>query len=274
MFDYTITPYSKKSHRFNEDRCIIGSNYAVVIDVEATVKPFGDFASDGVWFASFIKKNLKRYEEDVLKKLTIISSYALKEYIALGGDENKPLPVASIAVFELENKKIKLSYIGNTEIAILGKDGSLKRMREPYFSNIDEKANQMMRDFKKDNKMNDMMPYQVEIEKKVKQKYQDAIKDDMAFIYAPLRQGKFIFKVSYFDPFEIKTIYMYTDGFADAYQVFKIYKDFGAMFKHNINVSKVIFKIIKNTYLDTFCSKYPRYKVVDDISVIKIDVNY
>lgn len=274
MFDYTVTPYSKRSHRYSEDRYIVGSNYVLILDAESTQKPFASFPNDGVWFANFIKKHLKNYETDVLKKLVQIAQMAANEYTSLGGAIDGKYPMASIAVLEFDNKQIKLSYIGNVELAIIGKDGSIKRMRDQYFQNIDITANNMVKEAKKKTRIFDLIPYQMEAEKYAKAKYLEAIQKDEANIFTIGGVSKFIFKVQYFNPSDVKTIYMYTDGFADAYQVFNVYHDFVKMFRHKINIKKAINKIQRCVYMDTFCYRNPRYKIIDDITIVQIDVNY
>ena len=51
-----ITPKTRKSHYWNEDRFIIGENYIIVIDGATPLLKQNDF-NEACWMVNYIKKN-------------------------------------------------------------------------------------------------------------------------------------------------------------------------------------------------------------------------
>ena len=73
-----------------------------------------------------------------------------------------------------------------------------------------------------------------------------------------------------FDKKNINEIYLYSDGFADAFAHLGIYESHKKMFEKTLNIENEINLIKEVSYNDKYCNKYLRFKVIDDITVIQI----
>ena len=65
---------------------------------------------------------------------------------------------------------------------------------------------------------------------------------------------------------------MYSDGFSQAFENLKIYPSHKKMFEQITNIDNEIVKIVKVSFDDIKFDKYPRFKKIDDITVVKVDL--
>ena len=68
---------------------------------------------------------------------------------------------------------------------------------------------------------------------------------------------------------DVEEIYLYSDGYSSIFTTFDIYKDYIDAFKNDIDVKTEIAKIVEVAYKDKHTDKYPRFKTIDDISLLK-----
>ena len=81
-----------------------------------------------------------------------------------------------------------------------------------------------------------------------------------------------LYSVNFFDLDDIKELYIYTDGITQAFDELKIYNSCEEMFEKSIDVNEEIEKIKERAFSDKDCNKYPRFKTIDDIAIIKIEM--
>lgn len=68
----------------------------------------------------------------------------------------------------------------------------------------------------------------------------------------------------------LEEIYLYTDGIALAFEELKIYTSWQEMFKKSLNLAQEFKDIVAKAKQDPLCNLYPRFKVLDDMTMIKI----
>ena len=131
-----ITKAIRKSHRYNEDRIIIGDNYYIVCDgatplYKSNIKP-----SEASWFVSFIKKNMPKKCNNVLEQLNKISKEAYIEFNKLNMNNKEDIlsyPSCGMAILEIKNNIGYIYTIGDCEAVIKRKDNRLDRNRRSWY---------------------------------------------------------------------------------------------------------------------------------------------
>ena len=142
-----ITKGIRKSHRYNEDKIIIGKNYYMVCDgatplFKSNIKP-----SEAAWFVNFIKDNMPYKCDDVIKQLDKISKDAFDEYNKINtyqNDEVLSYPSCGIALLEIKDNMAYIYTIGDCEVVIKKKDGKFKRIIQEQLIYFDNKALDLM----------------------------------------------------------------------------------------------------------------------------------
>ena len=71
---------------------------------------------------------------------------------------------------------------------------------------------------------------------------------------------------------DVKEIYIYSDGFSQSFEHLHIYDKHEEMFSRSLDLDEEITKIKNQAFSDPYCDKYPRLKKIDDITVIKIEL--
>ena len=77
-------------------------------------------------------------------------------------------------------------------------------------------------------------------------------------------------KTFLFDICELSKIYLYSDGFSQAFEHLQIYENHIEMFSQIDDIKEEIAKIAETSYSDRLGTKYPRFKIIDDITVTEI----
>ena len=264
-----IEKKERKANRFNEDRIVIGKNYFLVIDgatplVKNNVKP-----TEASWFAGFIKKNLKKNDGNLINKLNEISKKAYKQFAKISILNKKYFPSCALAWVEINNNKIVAHTIGDCEIVIKYKDNTLKRLLIEDLPKLDNGAIQQMVNVAKEKNIS---------VKEARKHINDILIENRKLMNKPNGYSIFTidnnpdFKFSTYeeDVNKIKEIYVYSDGISQAFDELKIYDSWEELFKNDVRLSKLIKRIVKKAKSDVNYNKYPRFKLIDDISIIKI----
>ena len=69
---------------------------------------------------------------------------------------------------------------------------------------------------------------------------------------------------------QVSEIYLYSDGFSMAFQQLKIYESHKELFKNTLDIKSEVQNIVTAAFLDKECNNYPRFKKIDDITIIQI----
>lgn len=283
-FKMTVEYANKKSHKYDEDRIVIGNNFYMVIDGATPLEPNERklTPTEASWFVRFIKKELERkkwqssnefysykYDSKVYSKLEKISVDIYKEYLKDGDINPNSLPSAGIAWIEKSDEKVNCYYIGDCEILIKSKSGSIVRVYDERLVKLDNEAlNIIIEKAKKEN---------ISILQATKESKDVLIKNRRLMnkkngypIYTISNNPSFEFGFRSFNLDEIEEIYIYTDGISQAFDELKIYKTCEEMFSKSLDLKKEIDDIKAKAFKDPNCDNYPRFKKLDDISIIKL----
>lgn len=264
---------TRKSHYYNEDRFFIGKDYVLVLDGATGLLPSKLYPTSGANFASYIKSHLPKNYILLDEKLENISKEFYLKYFN-GVDDMAILPSAGMVIANLNQDKVNLAYIGDCEIAVEYKDDSFQLFMQKELSQLDKKAINLMEEYSKNHNVS---LFQARKDKNdiLIQNRRLANKENGYNVYSCSSLGKFNFSKTSLDISNIKAIYLYTDGFASLWDTFKIYPSYVQCLKTIINqesLDLLFNKIEQIAYQDTKLNKYPRFKVIDDITFVKINL--
>ena len=275
MKNLKLTKAIRKSHRYNEDKIIIGGNYCIVCDgatplYKSNIKP-----SEAAWFVTFIKNNMPKKCDNILNELNKVSKLAFSEYSKLNINSNKgelSYPSCGLSILEKKDNMVYIYTIGDCEALIRRNNGKLTRIVQPILSSFDKKALDLMVQTSKEKN--------ISLKEAVKECNDILIKHRLLMnkpngypIYTISENPDFEYTVNFYDLDEINEIYLYTDGITQAFDELKIYNSCEEMFQNGIDLYNEIKKIETKAFSDKDCNKYPRFKTIDDIAIIKLSVN-
>ena len=258
--------YTRKSHYWNEDRIIVSSTFAIVID-GATPLIKTSKINYANYLVKHIKNNINRVNGDVSTRLEFLAR-DVADKLDLKSSEASKLPSASLSYFEIKDDIVHIGILGDCEAVVRFKDGSLKRYYDDRLSHFDSavikerKTMCLKHGCKMDNVRQYILPHLIENRNKANQ-------DDG--YYALVASKDYEYKEIGFDINikDVEEIYLYSDGYSSIFTTFDIYKDYTDAFKNDIDVKNEIAKIVDVAYKDKHTEKYPRLKTIDDISLLK-----
>lgn len=263
-----IYPRTRKSHYWNEDRFIIGKNYAVVIDGATPLKKSPSF-NQSRWMVDYIKRHFNRYQGGVKYRLTRLCEDI---YFKLSPNtyDADCLPSASACWIEFVNSKLEIGILGDCEVTAICKDGNIRRFYDDKLENLDKTALDEMVKIAKENNIHVNAARQYIDDILIKhRKLANQPQGYPALLPSPrteINEKKFIIEID-----DLKTVYLYSDGFSQAFNNLKIYPTHAEMFKQITDIDEEIKKITDVSFGDVNCDLYPRFKKIDDITVVKVD---
>lgn len=261
-----IEKANRRSRYYDEDRTIIGDNYAMVCDgatslVKTNIKP-----TEASWFVSLIKKKLPKRSNNIIEDLASISKYAYSEYEY---KDLKYLPSCGIAAVSFNNDLITINTIGDCEAIIKFKNGKIERMLIEALPKLDMMVINEMKRISNDKKIPLLDTYN-EVKPMLLENRMLMNKENGYPVFTISDNPDFKYNNKSYNKNDIDEIYIFTDGFAQAYEFFNIYSSYDEMFKKSLNLQEEIDKIVNVAFSDKSCDKFPRFKTIDDIAVIKI----
>ena len=262
-----INAFTRKSHRWNEDRFIVGDNFWIVIDGATPL-----IKTKGVNLArlmvSYIKKNINKYDGRIKERLIKLSKDMYNEFI-LDNYDQAYLPSASIAYVELIDGFYHVGILGDCEVTFRLKNNQVLRCFTTELARLDEISLKELVKASHDNNISVL---------KARKYIEDTLIKHRRLINQ--ENGYQAYTISSNLPFkeytyqiaenQVDEIYLYSDGFSMAFQHLKIYSDHQEMFNHTLDIQLEVKKIVNKAFFDKNCNKYPRFKKIDDITVIQI----
>ena len=269
-----ISKAIRKSHTYNEDRIIIGDNYCIVCDgatplYKSNIKP-----SEAAWFVTFIKKHMPKKCNNVINELNKISKLAYLEYSKMNSNSKEGVlsyPSAGLSILERIDNMVYIYTIGDCEAVIRKKDGKLIRIVQTKLSELDKISLEEMMKTSKEKNITLKASFNECLDILKKHRLLMNTKDGYP-IYTISENPDFEYTVNFYDLDDIKNIYLYTDGITQAFDELQIYSSCEEMFKEDIDLDIEMQKIVKKAFSDKDCNKYPRFKTIDDIAIIKIEI--
>lgn len=262
--------YSKtrKSHQWNEDRFINGPNFSIVLDGATPLKSGGQL-NEARWLVNYIKKNILYYDGDVKSKLISVCKDAYRDFPSVIKEDDY-LPSASACWAEWTPKIINIGILGDCEVTAVKKDGNILRYADDKLKNLDYLALKKMAVASREHNTTFLEARKFINDTLIKHR-KLANKPD-GYTAIVLSQNIELCERSYtLTKDEISTLYLYSDGFSQAFENLKIYRTHSEMFKQIKSIDKEIEKIVKVSLEDPDCELFPRFKKIDDITATKID---
>ena len=258
---------TRKSHTWNEDRYIIGTNFWIVIDGATPLIKNGDM-NLARYMVSYVKKNINRYGGRIRERLIKLSKDL---FVELGIDSRDPayLPTASISYVEEIDGKYYAGVLGDCEVTFITHDGEIIRCFAEDLSKLDH--------ISKCELENEAKKHHISIREARKHITDILIKNRRLINQDGGYQGYTVSPNLTFrevscsvDKERVKEIYLYSDGFSASFQCFDIYPNHQEMFKNTLDIELETKRIVEVAFRDKDCNKYHRFKKIDDITVVQI----
>jgi len=264
-----IEKITRKSHFYNEDRFIIEKDFIMVVDGATSLEKSNLKPTSGCYLANKIKKRLPKLKGTIISRLDTISKEAYKEISKNKEMSKKILPSAALTWIEFENDYLTVHTIGDCEATIITKSNEIIRIVVNDLIKLDDKAIDELINISKEKNITIKEARPLINDLLIKHRMMMNTPNGYS-IYTPSSNPDFKYSCNKFKIDELKEVYLYSDGFADAFTTFDIYKSHKEMFSKSVNIDKVIENIVKSAYSDPLYNKYPRFKLIDDITVVKI----
>ena len=203
--------------------------------------------------------------------IVLLKSYIhyLKNYLNNTDEKSEEyLPSAGLAWCEIKEDIVNIHTIGDCEVVVITNNGKIIRYVQPELIKLDSLAIKEMIDISKEKSIsikdarkyvNDMLIKHRKMMNKV----------EGYNVFAPYDNPNFNFLSASVEK-NVKYVYLFSDGFASAFDCFGIYNSFETMFKDEIDLKLIIDKIVNVAKSDPDYNLYPRFKLIDDITAIKI----
>jgi len=261
-----VEKVTRKSRRYNEDRFLEFKSCFMVMDGATSLAPTKFKPSGGSFLVSYLKNNLPKGNDSIIEKL-----YTLSKELSKYTDEKSEeyLPSAGLAWCEIKEDIVNIHTIGDCEVVVITNNGKIIRYVQPELIKLDSLAIKEMIDISKEKSIsikdarkyvNDMLIKHRKMMNKV----------EGYNVFAPYDNPSFKFLSASVEKKDVKYIYLFSDGFASAFDCFGIYNSFETMFKDEIDLKLIIDKIVNVAKSDPDYNLYPRFKLIDDITAIKI----
>ncbi len=268
-----INSICKPYRTYNEDAVVVVKDHLfVVIDAATALGEQLHEPTDGVYLAKALKREiLELYNSGKLtpknfeKKMNLLSQKLYKDF--LKGVKNKELeryqfPNASIAVCYIDICDVHIFSIGDTSTFVRRKDDKVRYISDRSIPLMDQ---EVVEHYHKHG------VYQFE-DMYEKLRYNRSLlnKGGRRATFSLYKKANLKFKHEVFDIRDLSEVYLCTDGYYEAFDTFKIYKSRRELFSLSHDLQTVCKNIIDVAHEDKAMKKYPRLKLIDDISVIRV----
>lgn len=258
---------TRKSHYWNEDRFVLGQNYVMVIDGATPLLKSNNF-NEACWMVNYLKKNLDKYRGSIKERLMILSKEAY-EVLPVQIKEEDYLPSAGMSWIEWDDEYFYASILGDCEVTFVTVDNEVIRFCGEELGFLDNLAIAEMVKIAEEKKIHvsSARPYIAD----TLLKHRKMVNKPNGYSAFTLSDRPIINEeVFKFPKNIIKEIYLYSDGFAQSFEHLKIYDSHQEMFSKSLDLDVEISKIVETSFDDPYCDKYPRFKKIDDITIIKV----
>ena len=263
-----VNSLSKGYRHFNEDEVLVIKDHLfVVIDAATGLGEQLNKPSDGVFLAKQLKDEIRNlYEQGKInpktfdKEMNLISKRIYRRFIK--GHRNElteryQFPNASIAICYIDICDVHIFSIGDVSSFIRFKNNKARYISDRSIPLIDQKlATQGVN-----------ITNGVDRLKQVRNQLNRRGRKPTFGIY---KHPHLKFKHELFDIRDLSEVFLCSDGYYEAFSTFKIYKTRRELFSPKIDLQDVYKKVVELADQDKELKKYPRIKLVDDISAIRV----
>ena len=263
-----VNSLSKGYRHFNEDAVLVIKDHLfVVIDAATGLGEKFHEPSDGVFLAKELKEELlKLYQSGKFlaktfdKEINLISKRIYRRFIKGHRKElteRYQYPNASVAICFIDVCDVHIFSIGDVSSFIRFKNNKVRYVSDRSMPILDRQmAEQGIN-------INNGLEQLRENRNRVNRRGRKPS-------FGIYKNPKLKFKHELFDIRDLSEVYLCSDGYYEAFDIFKIYKTRRELFNIKVDLQDVYKNVVKYANSDPELKKYPRIKPVDDISAIRV----
>ena len=263
-----VNSLSKGYRHFNEDEVLVIKDHLfVVIDAATGLGAQYNEPSDGVFLAKELKEEInnlyhsgKLNAKTFAKEMNLISKRIYRRFIKGHKKElteRYQYPNASIAICYIDICDVHIFSIGDTSSFIRFKNNKVRYISDRSIPILDRKTAEQGYNINNG----------IEVLKENRNRVNRRGRKPSFGLY---KNPKLKFKHELFDIRDLSEVYLCSDGYYEAFEIFKIYKTRRELFSLKVDLQDVYKNIVKIANSDPELKKYPRLKPVDDISAIRV----
>ena len=259
--------FSIRSHRYNEDRFVVTDSLFAVIDGASglTQEKKSGVGTRASRLAAFVKSALQRYRGEDLGQFLI--ELSRRAYDA-GFDDSVS---CGIAAFQICRDSARIYALGDCEVIYRLKDGTVSRFRQTELGELDERAiSEMVRYAAQNNiTVRAARPHIQDI--LIKNRARKNTSSGYS-VFSPSTVPSFEVKAVQIPLSAIASVYICTDGFVPSFTELGILRDTRELFDTPLSVKDICLEIQKILRQDKDFERFPRFKLFDDITAIRLDI--
>ena len=239
----------------------------MVIDGATPLLKSNNF-NEACWMVNYLKKNLNKYQGSIFDRLKTLSKEAYL-LMPVKIKEEDYLPSAGISWLEWDEEYFYANVLGDCEVTFVTIDNEVIRCYGTELGVLDNKAICEMVEIAKEKGIHikDARPY---ISETLLRHRKMVNKPGGYSAFTLSDNPNFVSKTFKMEKRCVKEVYLYSDGFASSFEFLKIYDNHQEMFANSLDLDMEIAKIVKVSNKDSKCDQFPRFKKIDDITVIKV----
>lgn len=261
-----VNSISKGYRNYNEDMVfVIKDHLFVVIDGATGISEPINKPSDALFLNNELKQEIlslynsgKLLPKNFVKKMNDLSKKIYRKFVKGHKNlEKYQFPFASLAVSYIDGCDVHIFSIGDVSSFVHYKNNKVRYISDRSIPLMDKLA------FEQFNSLEKAIP-------QLRENRSILNKNGKKSCFSLYQKPNLKFKHEVFDIREIDELYLCSDGYYQAFDTFDIFKTRRDLFssKHDLqDVCKAIEKAVKE---DPNRKKYPRLKVTDDISAIRV----
>ena len=180
-------------------------------------------------------------------------------------------PSVGLAGVKIEKDKLRLFSLGDCEIIYKLKNGELYRFKKDALDKLDGVAISTLKEVAKEKNIS--IKKSVPFIKDLLRKHRLMKNTPNGYdIFEPLKEPSFnLYEKELFIK-DVESFYVCTDGFSSSFTTFNVFSNLNELFKTNMTIKEIVEKIKEVAFLDKNYDKYPRFKLIDDITAIKVEL--
>lgn len=261
-----INSLSKGYRNYNEDMVfVIKDHLFAVIDAKTGLDEPINPPSDGVFLIKELKEEIlnlyrsgKLKPKNFVKQMNLVSKRIYRKFVkGHKGLERYQYPYAAIALVYIDICDVHVFTIGDASAFIRFKNKKARYISDRSIPLLDKKALEEFGSLEK------AFP---------------RLRDNCALLNKGGRRSCFSlykkpnlkFKHELFDIRELNDLYICSDGYYQAFEIFRLYPNRRELFSYQHDLQDVYKGILKARELDPKRVKYPRLKETDDISCVRV----
>ena len=262
-----VSHLSKKYHTYCEDRCAVSNRVFAVIDGATSLNTPADVykKTAASRLAEYVKKSVLSNKEAF--DTNFFRSVSKRIY-----EEGNILDCsAGIAGAAIDGEILHLFSIGDCEVIYLLKDGSSFRFKRTDLDPFDAYATEQM--------------VRLAQEKGISVKQSRAYINDILVsnrakknipggyqIFESMKTPNFTMQIKDIPLKDVSCFYVCSDGFAQCFTTLGIFSSYKDLFTTSLTIEEIYNKIREVSFSDPDFNAFPRFKIIDDITVIKVEL--